>query len=144
MPFFVNRRCVSRISIHALAKRATYSLSSHFVHFVNFNPRPRKEGDDKPTYAKQVAGISIHALAKRATNTLSDRTARQHISIHALAKRATLQQHLTIFVTSHFNPRPRKEGDRYRLFVTRFPVLFQSTPSQRGRPALSAVLFQVR
>ena len=35
----------------------------------------------------------------------------------------------------HFNPRPRKEGDRSRFVVSEFGMPFQSTPSQRGRPA---------
>ena len=33
------------ISIHALAKRATKAVTGMPVVFVDFNPRPRKEGD---------------------------------------------------------------------------------------------------
>ena len=43
------------ISIHALAKRATFCLSYDRSLFVNFNPRPRKEGD-WDGYAKNGIG----------------------------------------------------------------------------------------
>ena len=33
------------ISIHALVKRATTVLERYLVHTMNFNPRPREEGD---------------------------------------------------------------------------------------------------
>ena len=56
------------ISIHALAKRATFSLSVAVCADINFNPRPRKEGDALFTAPLVVKiRISIHALAKRAT-----------------------------------------------------------------------------
>ena len=79
------------ISIHALAKRATqqklYNKNMKVFQStpsqrgrqwrkrtapradVNFNPRPRKEGDLKTDKYKDSVSISIHALAKRATRT---------------------------------------------------------------------------
>ena len=33
------------ISIHALAKRATYKQTIFLIFLIYFNPRPRKEGD---------------------------------------------------------------------------------------------------
>ena len=56
------------ISIHALVKRATfYVFYDNFV-VVNFNPRPRKEGDYHGEYKTPgEVSISIHALVKRAT-----------------------------------------------------------------------------
>ena len=33
------------ISIHALVKRATFTVTYSVQAFVNFNPRPREEGD---------------------------------------------------------------------------------------------------
>ena len=98
------------ISIHALAKRATYDLLT----------------------PKEIRSISIHALAKRATIDLANVKNYSPISIHALAKRATLLSQtlsmLIIFQSTpsqrgrhraiertvqggYFNPRPRKEGD---------------------------------
>ena len=77
------------ISIHALAKRATAVAHTGTVSDVDFNPRPRKEGDGTLSRASISACISIHALAKRATVVV-------------------------LFKESHivyFNPRPRKEGD---------------------------------
>ena len=56
--------------------------------------------------------ISIHALAKRATRPRKSVKHHHAISIHALAKRAT-----ACFI-----------------FVDYMLLIFQSTPSQRGRP----------
>ena len=41
------RNCViiSKISIHALVKRATLSYLLSFLRYIDFNPRPREEGD---------------------------------------------------------------------------------------------------
>ena len=33
------------ISIHALVKRATFVLSGQYFRIMDFNPRPREEGD---------------------------------------------------------------------------------------------------
>ena len=54
-----------------------------------FNPRPRKEGDDKIFEEFSIFEISIHALAKRATDWDANFPDMYDISIHALAKRAT-------------------------------------------------------
>ena len=85
----VNKDCVM-ISIHALAKRATLTGSRKQRNFTkfqstpsqrgrpctvrwyhkgssNFNPRPRKEGDQFKSKTGGTVNISIHALAKRAT-----------------------------------------------------------------------------
>ena len=99
------------ISIHALAKRATSRLAE----------------------ASAVPIISIHALAKRATKYIKKINQRLAISIHALAKRATFLHSLGGTLKYHFNPRPRKEGDDHRIAVRKIIILFQSTPSQRGR-----------
>ena len=55
-----------------------------------FNPRPREEGDFK-AYARGEARsyISIHALVKRATKRKIFFGKHHAISIHALVKRAT-------------------------------------------------------
>ena len=77
------------ISIHALAKRATYL----YLH------------------SEPATGISIHALAKRATYSNYKLFDADFISIHALAKRATRITDCVKYVNAYFNPRPRKEGD---------------------------------
>ncbi len=56
---------------------------------VDFNPRPREEGDDSPGKRRSAACISIHALVKRATTVLAHNPQEAVISIHALVKRAT-------------------------------------------------------
>ena len=78
------------ISIHALAKRATFYQCFFFA----------------------TARISIHALAKRATTLYSLAPSEMEISIHALAKRATVWASQDSFGKVDFNPRPREEGDR--------------------------------
>ena len=80
---------VYKISIHALAKRATQIFPI---------VRPRQK-------------ISIHALAKRATGMLTVTNFINGISIHALAKRATVPATRSAEMSGNFNPRPRKEGD---------------------------------
>ena len=102
------------ISIHALVKRATYRVINTVSHCLNFNPRPREEGDpiygilacrqvnfnprpreEGDYYAKKglvVQIISIHALVKRATMSSEEIFALADISIHALVKRATQQE----------------------------------------------------
>ena len=132
------------ISIHALAKRATVRVTSNAQRNTNFNPRPRKEGDYRsylyralralfqstPSQRGRLASvigvsaktvISIHALAKRATEVSKINGILTLISIHALAKRATLLLYL------HFCLLP----------------LFQSTPSQRGRPQIYTMIIYI-
>ena len=65
------------------------------------------------TISSRIIGvsISIHALAKRATQEKFCGIISAVISIHALAKRATRAFSLLCSSQTHFNPRPRKEGD---------------------------------
>ena len=99
------------ISIHALAKRATLA----------------------PNSSALLLDISIHALAKRATVSFIVGLLNYGISIHALAKRATKYPLVNQRFPLDFNPRPRKEGDPIFAPILSFFVVFQSTPSQRGR-----------
>ena len=81
----------------------------------NFNPRPRKEGDEcYIALAEWKNGISIHALVKRATTHLHFDVQVDGISIHALVKRATKLPTALTNSAIYFNPRPRKEGDEQR------------------------------
>ena len=101
------------ISIHALAKRATkggkIQLSAKVISIHALAKRATKGG--KIQLSAKV--ISIHALAKRATIYDKLTEMRAIISIHALAKRATLCARETRLYPYYFNPRPRKEGDRF-------------------------------
>ena len=57
---------------------------------MDFNPRPREEGDLAKLFAEQGGElISIHDLVKRATYLTGNQTASNAISLHALVKRAT-------------------------------------------------------
>ena len=76
-----------------------------------------------------IGDISIHALVKRATDGFSICVGGEIISIHALVKRATLKHSLLFKCLSYFNPRPREEGDKWRLVTKINLTVFQSTPS---------------
>ena len=78
------------ISIHALVKRATAMVSASPRIRINFNPRPREEGDAAGVALYGTKWISIHALVKRATLAEYKFSLKAVISIHALVKRATL------------------------------------------------------
>ena len=84
------QRTSNAISIHSLVKRETFTDSFFAIASLNFNPLPRKEGDDDGwTVISRNTGISIHSLVKRETSAY----------------------HRTINKAAHFNPLPRKEGD---------------------------------
>ena len=78
--------------------------------------------------------ISIHALAKRATAFITDVEYVNNISIHALAKRATLQKTNTVVIGDiSIHALAKRATCRKKSLYSLFR-LFQSTPSQRGRP----------
>ena len=58
----------TKISIHALVKRATLLLCHAGLQKPYFNPRPREEGDVVVHQSGYDLFISIHALVKRATS----------------------------------------------------------------------------
>ena len=88
-------------------KRATFSALSTDGAELNFNPRPREEGDvAAATMAVGAFAISIHALVKRATNKASDNVSNKRISIHALVKRATFVNKLRCIVKITFQSTP--------------------------------------
>ena len=129
LPFFVNRRCVSRISIHALVKRATRHEPQLCRLPVNFNPRPREEGDLYTIDDSPEELISIHALVKRATKgfyasltvkfDFNPRPREEGDRCFPRYKQGSY----------HFNPRPREEGDIVKSSTVLLVLLFQSTPS---------------
>ena len=73
-------------------KRATFDPIILNPFIVDFNPRPREEGDSYQNGKYSFAVISIHALVKRAT-------------FDPII--------LNPFIVD-FNPRPREEGDNSR------------------------------
>ena len=62
-------------------------------------------------YCDLPYGISIHAVAGTATNPTSGEPDGIFISIHAVAGTATYLQEHSCHITSHFNPRRRRDGD---------------------------------
>ena len=79
-----------------------------FARSGNFNPRPREEGDVTPAFSAVRASI---------------------ISIHALVKRATQTSWKSKSAIKYFNPRPREEGDKRERRLSHVKLTFQSTPS---------------
>ena len=126
-----------RISIHALAKRATTPRRNMLTERKNFNPRPRKEGDfifllyvissysfqSTPSQRGRRSEYPYLWVQRAFQSTPSQRGRRVEaqrrlhagvISIHALAKRATNDSEQRTGAGEYFNPRPRKEGDLAR------------------------------
>ena len=123
-----------KISIHALAKRATIVDGVGDVLDKHFNPRPRKEGDhlNVPLCIKlcyfnprpRKEGDQINRPFSLPPVDFNPRPRKEgdqpiyvvqicgKISIHALAKRATGLTNDKRKYWQDFNPRPRKEGDR--------------------------------
>ena len=66
-------------------------------HAIDFNPRPREEGDGYIGCNDKGVVISIHALVKRATVSAKFNAKRNVISIHALVKRATGNNFISSF-----------------------------------------------
>ena len=93
------------------------SYSPPYYSHLNFNPRPREEGD--------ALFYTANSLAR-------------YISIHALVKRATAFRCVCIRAINIFQSTPSWRGrlsPRDNSFLIK---LFQSTPSWRGRPILTA------
>ena len=84
------------ISIHSLVKRETGAGTLLITGTPNFNPLPRKEGDNIYGRNNQKYFISIHSLVKRETH-----------KIHCDREK-----------TKYFNPLPRKEGDDVVLSIS--------------------------
>ena len=56
-----------KISIHSLVKRETENEKHLYFITNDFNPLPRKEGDEPIAASKVSIPISIHSLVKRET-----------------------------------------------------------------------------
>ena len=104
--------CCLSISIHALAKRATYTTRLTDTVLIYFNPRPRKEGDTD-TYRSTCLAlrISIHALAKRATTYTNHYPLQKSFQSTPSQRGRRTVLHSKQPCKIYFNPRPRKEGD---------------------------------
>ena len=92
--------------------------------------------------ARFLKSISIHALAKRATiHRFAMAGEAAVISIHALAKRATLFLRVNTIQCIVFQSTPSQRGRLSTATRSSSTCLFQSTPSQRGRlPAINLPL----
>ena len=110
--FFIN----GDISIHALVKRATRLHRVGVPCRPYFNPRPRKEGDNRPDSAC-VGKSNFNPRPRKEGDLVATNLCwLAYISIHALVKRATKNCHFYPNHMQDFNPRPRKEGDSKGLF----------------------------
>ena len=80
----------TEISIHALAKRATFCQNMAIQHAIDFNPRPRKEGD-LGLYSIEIALCDFNPRPRKEGDKAQKTPIliKCDISIHALAKRAT-------------------------------------------------------
>ena len=99
------------ISIHSLVKRETFLYRLHKCVQPDFNPLPRKEGDQIAYIVFVHFHISIHSLVKRETPVYRGQSCTGRISIHSLVKRETYDGEVYCSFSGDFNPLPRKEGD---------------------------------
>ena len=107
------------ISIHALARRATFQVYLPSPGPAHFNPRSRKESD-----SFCVTGI-LPPFGFQSTLSQGERPYWRvyndwfrDISIHALARRATSRIRVFRMRIFHFNPRSRKESDQYHAVAS--------------------------
>ena len=97
-----------KISIHSLVKRETACNKIYKSNWGNFNPLPRKEGDDK--LERLYTALNYFNPLPRKEGDI--RTGDFEIP------------------EPNFNPLPRKEGDQAEQLIAKAPIIqFQSTPS---------------
>ena len=124
---------LKKISIHALAKRATLCRLLPIKSTAAFQSTPSQRG--RPLFLSDNLDsgfISIHALAKRATVIVTDLLSVFFISIHALVKRATFTYRGITAVKRNFNPRPREEGDFLTFVLPLTKTDFNPRPREEG------------
>ena len=122
-------RSTPSISIHALVKRATGLCLWETLANVDFNPRPREEGDAVSVSTSSPLGYFNPRPREEGDQSALDGGLCLWISIHALVKRATCGGCIGRRFLRHFNPRPREEGDHFQSYNHCKIPPFQSTPS---------------
>ena len=108
--FATSYRRVYAISIHALVKRATGIIIISAIPIVNFNPRPREEGDS-------------HRCDKCYSLWHFNPRPREEGDLFPTA---IFSDH------SYFNPRPREEGDTQTGLIRRHSIYFNPRPREEG------------
>ena len=109
------------ISIHALAKRATVFVMKMPAIFLDFNPRPRKEGDNFISSSFYFIGTFQSTPSQR----------------------GRLKATISTLRTGIFQSTPSQRGRLLQICHLCNRKQFQSTPSQRGRPSISFSSFSI-
>ncbi len=113
-------------------KRATQAELQDTPVTLDFNPRPREEGD-RPCTRGDVGKCHFNPRPREEGDGLRGAFfINGDISIHALVKRATLCDRETQLYSCYFNPRPREEGDRKRSLSFRCLSYFNPRPREEG------------
>jgi len=161
---FVNEIFIPKVSIHARARRATYTPRQDIPSPPRFNSRPRAAGDDIEAFDERVIKVSIHARARRATQLITNfaqdiwfqftpaRGGRRRVvrwlpphglvSIHARARRATLPV-VVLIGTLLFQFTPARGGRQDGLIAQFDGIWFQFTPARGGRLPLLQLKFRL-
>ena len=160
------RHLPQQISIHALMKRATKGTTKP-KQSMRFQSTPSWRGRlSTPHYTEWDYSISIHALMKRATHLSLWPVRPLSIFQSTPSWRGRLGEDWRVHRQKYFNPRPHEEGDWFKfwqfktlryfnprpheegdsivLLLILFLIVFQSTPSWRGRPGISKYLSPLR
>ena len=100
---------------------------------MNFNPLPRKEGDEKEVHCyKLFCSISIHSLVKRETTALLEPDAAE-LNFNPLPRKEGDRKERSYKTgVVHFNPLPRKEGDGGKGAKTTETIDFNPLPRKEG------------
>ena len=93
-------------------KRATRKRNQTALCRLNFNPRPREEGDMSQSRENLLSFYFNPRPREEGDGLRGAFFINGDISIHALVKRATAYLYIKMQMrTVDFNPRPREEGD---------------------------------
>ena len=123
------------ISIHSLVKRETQKRLQGVCIMLNFNPLPRKEGDQFRSPFLPRRRLYFNPLPRKEGDGQKNIYISQAyvISIHSLVKRETPERRFNrSFKTKDFNPLPRKEGDRSRTAEDDAAADFNPLPRKEG------------
>ncbi len=124
------------VSIHALAGRATRTgHTKPQAPVVSIHALAGRATAFCPV-SMAGKGVSIHALAGRATEAVDDAFCTELVSIHALAGRATTASPPVLQPLPLFQSTPSQGGRPARNASQPLMMTFQSTPSQGGRPCV--------
>ena len=102
---------VSRLSIHAPTRGATFTVKIMLYIFSTFNPRSYKRSDDYLLHLHQSIELSIHAPTRGATGSFANGILASSTFNPRSYKRSDLSNVSADVLSTTFNPRSYKRSD---------------------------------